>query len=62
MRGAADRGRVGETTDPVCGMAFDEEGAEELGATCIVHAGKRYWFCCPTCEEQFRADPARYAR
>lgn len=49
-----------EVTDAVCGMTFDEETAEELGATSAVHLGKRYWFCCPECEREFRANPEHY--
>lgn len=49
-----------EVTDPVCGMTFPEEGAEELGALHAEHEGKRVWFCSPTCEREFLADPSRY--
>ena len=49
-----------EITDPVCGMTFPEEGAEELGALKVVHKGRTHWFCSPTCERDFKADPDRY--
>lgn len=51
---------MADVTDPVCGMQFPEEGAEELGALHVQHQGKRVWFCCPTCKAEFEADPARY--
>lgn len=50
-----------EVKDPVCGMAFDEETAADLGATAVEHEGRRYWFCCPTCEKEFRAAPQRFS-
>lgn len=49
-----------EVEDPVCKMTFPEEAAEELGALKVVHNGKTHWFCSPTCEREFRADPTRY--
>lgn len=53
--------RVADVEDPVCKMTFPEETAEELGATKVVHKGRTHWFCSPTCEGEFRADPERYA-
>lgn len=52
---------MADVRDPVCGMEFPEEGAEELGACVLVHRGRKLYFCCPTCEAEFRADPARYS-
>lgn len=49
-----------DVEDLVCKMTFPEEGAEELGALKVVHKGKTHWFCSPTCEREFRADPERY--
>lgn len=49
-----------DVTDPVCGMVFEEETAEELGATKAEHKGKRYWFCSPTCEHEFKAEPEKF--
>lgn len=51
---------MADVTDPVCGMSFPEEGAEELGALQVEHEGKMRWFCCPTCKAEFLADPRRY--
>lgn len=60
---SADAGRplVAEVTDPVCGMTFDESSAIELGACMSEHEGRRFWFCCPSCQAEFRADPAKFA-
>lgn len=49
-----------EVTDPVCGMQFDAETAEDLGATILEHEGEKRYFCCPTCADEFQKDPARY--
>lgn len=46
--------------DPVCGMEIDERTAEELGAEVVELAGRRYYFCCPPCRDEFLRDPARY--
>lgn len=51
---------MAELTDAVCGMTFPEEGAEELGALKVEHLGRTHWFCSPTCERAFRADPEKY--
>lgn len=51
---------MGDVEDPVCKMTFPEESAEELGALKLVHEGKVRWFCSPTCQHEFLADPARY--
>lgn len=50
-----------DVTDPVCGMTFPEEDAEALGALKAERAGKTRWFCCPTCQQEFLQDPARYS-
>jgi YHS domain-containing protein len=52
---------VADVTDPVCGMVFPEEGAEELGALKVERGGKTHWFCCPTCQKEFLAAPDKYA-
>ena len=49
---------MAEVTDPVCGMTFDEESALDLGASFLEVDGKRVWFCCPTCEKEYRAQAA----
>src|SRR5262245_49773091 len=41
--------------DPVCGMSVDPRGAPS-----VVHAGRTFHFCCPSCAERFRSDPGRY--
>lgn len=43
-----------------CAMAFEEEGALDMGASKLEREGKPRWFCCPPCEAEFRADPAKY--
>ncbi len=45
--------------DPVCGMTVDPASARGGSQT---HAGIRYWFCNPRCNERFRAEPERYLR
>ncbi len=42
--------------DPVCGMEINREDA--VGS--YVHEGKEYFFCNPSCLENFRADPNQY--
>jgi Cu+-exporting ATPase len=42
--------------DPVCGMEIAEEDA--VGS--YDHQGQRYYFCNPSCLENFRADPDKY--
>lgn len=50
-----------DVEDPVCGMCIELETAEELGATILEHEGEQKVFCCPTCADEFRKDPAKYA-
>jgi Cu+-exporting ATPase len=42
--------------DPVCGMEISREDA--VGS--CVHAGKEYFFCHPSCLENFRTNPNHY--
>ena len=42
--------------DPVCGMEISHEDA--VGS--YVHEGKEYFFCNPSCLENFSANPSRY--
>jgi len=42
--------------DPVCGMEIAEEDAVGWHD----HQGQRYYFCNPSCLENFRADPDKY--
>jgi Cu+-exporting ATPase len=47
---------AGRATDPVCGMSVDPEkaaGKED-------YRGRTYYFCNPSCQAKFRADPARF--
>jgi P-type Cu+ transporter len=43
-------------TDPVCGMTIEEEDAAGSHA----HGGTTYYFCNPSCLEQFKADPPSF--
>lgn len=43
-------------TDPVCGMAVNEE----VAAGKAVHAGTTYYFCSANCLKKFQADPVAY--
>src|SRR5579864_2351406 len=45
-----------EVVDPVCGMTIDPADAVGTHA----HRGTTYYFCNPSCLEQFRADPERF--
>src|SRR5438094_628641 len=42
--------------DPVCGMSVDPATARASAS----HAGRTYYFCCPSCKQRFEADPGRY--
>lgn len=44
-------------TDPVCGMAVDREGSPHFRRD-----GRTYFFCSPTCREEFAAEPERFLR
>jgi Cu+-exporting ATPase len=52
----ADTKRIGTVTDPVCGMQVDPAKA----AGTVEHDGETYYFCSPSCERKFAADPAKY--
>lgn len=49
-----------EVACAVCGMPFESEGAVELGASFVDRKGRRFWFCGPPCEAEFRAAPERH--
>lgn len=53
---------MSDVTDLVCGMVFEEETAEELGASAVHHEGKRYWFCSPACARAFEAAPRSFLK
>jgi YHS domain-containing protein len=42
--------------DPVCGMEVDE--APDVPTT--DYDGRRYYFCCEHCKEQFERNPKQY--
>src|ERR1700687_270858 len=42
--------------DPVCGMNVNPSSAKHV----YEHAGKKYYFCCASCIEKFKADPGKY--
>jgi len=46
----------GNVIDPVCGMEISREDA--VGS--YVHEGQEYFFCNPSCLENFRANPSQY--
>jgi P-type Cu+ transporter len=43
--------------DPVCQMTIDPASASGSWE----HEGRTYYFCCPSCLERFKADPAAYS-
>lgn len=44
--------------DPVCGMQVDPKSA----AGSVERDGKTYYFCSAGCQQQFEADPEKYAK
>ncbi|MGC9292583.1 MAG: heavy metal translocating P-type ATPase [Acidobacteriaceae bacterium] len=48
--------QFGTVKDPVCGMKV----APEKAAATTEHEGTTYYFCCTSCLEKFRANPAPY--
>ena len=65
QKDSQDRSPEGATTeapanatvlDPVCGMEISREDA--VGS--YIHEGKEYFFCNPSCLENFRANPSQY--
>ncbi|MBI1772019.1 MAG: heavy metal translocating P-type ATPase, partial [Burkholderiales bacterium] len=45
----------GEHKDPVCGMRVNAQSQHQF-----VHEGHSYYFCCNSCLEKFRKDPAAW--
>lgn len=45
----------GEHKDPVCGMRVNAQSPHQLN-----HDGQSYYFCCNSCLEKFRKDPAAW--
>lgn len=44
--------------DPVCGMAIARRTAAEE----FKYNGKTYYFCAPSCRQNFEDDPEKYIR
>lgn len=47
-----------EAICPVSGKTFKPTA----GTAKAEHDGKTYYFCCPGCEQKFKADPAKYVK
>ncbi len=55
----AGEAMVGDTTKcPISG----EEFVVTASSPHAEHNGKTYYFCCPGCEEKFKADPAKFVQ
>ncbi|OFW55331.1 MAG: copper-translocating P-type ATPase [Actinobacteria bacterium RBG_16_70_17] len=48
--------KTAKVKDPVCGMSVDPDKA----AAQVVHQGQTYYFCSPSCRDQFAANPGAY--
>lgn len=46
----------GKEKDPICGMSVDQKTASHHS----VYQGKHYFFCSPSCKEQFEKDPNQF--
>jgi P-type Cu+ transporter len=42
--------------DPVCGMEVNPQDAAAVSE----YEGKKYYFCCEDCKEEFDQDPEEY--
>ena len=42
--------------DPICGMKVDEKNAKYKSE----YKGKTYYFCSPSCKEDFDKNPEKY--
>jgi P-type Cu+ transporter len=58
MATAHDMTATHEVVDPVCGMTITP--ADAVGH--LEHKGQTYYFCNPSCQERFGADPEQYLR
>ena len=62
----ADKGQVGESTQPAEGAKLfcpvSEEEITVEDAIAIEYNGKRYYVCCSKCQRKFLADPETYAQ
>jgi YHS domain-containing protein len=45
-----------KVVDPVCGMEVDPDTAPAKSD----YKGKIYYFCAPSCKDEFEKDPERY--
>ena len=43
--------------DPVCGMTVDEEHALKS-----IYNGKTFFFCSPSCKQNFEKNPGHFAK
>lgn len=59
MKLAAAELQSAQGTDPVCGMAVDEDKARGAGRTSD-YQGRAFYFCNEGCKRKFDADPAKY--
>ena len=50
---AADQAAVQQKKCPVMGAKIDDK-------VYVDHEGKRVYFCCSSCKDQFKSDPAKY--
>jgi Cu+-exporting ATPase len=57
LGGAASAPMPAPARDPVCGMSVNPATANYK----IEHAGKTVYFCSPSCQQKFQADPEKYA-
>ncbi len=48
----------GMARDPVCGMSVDPQRAKAS----TDYRGRKYYFCCPSCADRFKAEPERYLK
>jgi YHS domain-containing protein len=51
--GAVAAAEIVQKTCPIMGAAIDEK-------VFIEHKGKKVYFCCPGCEDKFKADPEKH--
>lgn len=56
-RPARKEATMATVKDPVCGMEIEQSRS----AGKETYQGKEYFFCSKSCEEQFRAEPHKYA-
>lgn len=47
-----------KASDPVCGMRLEKNSPDLT----FSHQGKNYYFCSPSCRQQFESKPEKYVR